>query len=248
MRYFLLGCLLAAVMPAFSYNETVAAISYNPSRMGAYTHLKVARKAILKGGLIVEEPAAGEDYNLVFLSKNGVTLRDGSDTTLTNRCSDAAACTRDNQNEITTIKPERYNASNVCTDGTCVTEVEAISVMVQAISTEPLETYSYTSESIHTAGKRLDTLAVYGGTFVAQAGGSQDSYIATIPNNGGDNGTVANLKLKANQMLEVGGLYISESLQLGNVTISEFVPSSEYAFVDRVFNNGAKKVSVLAVK
>lgn len=261
MRYFLLGCLILVVIPAFSYNETVTAIAYNPSRMGAYTHLKAAQKAILKGGLNVEERAPSADYNLVILSKNGVTLRDGSDTALTDRCPDAAACSQENQNEITTIKPEGYEPSaNVCsTTGTpsptCVTQLDAPYVMVQAISTTPLENYSYSNSATPAAEKRIAALAVYGGTFTAQASGAdpasniyQDSYIATIPNNGGDNGTVAQLKLVANEMLEVGGLYVFSSLKLGEVSITAVSPTTKYAFVERVFSSGAQKAKVLAVK
>ncbi len=51
MRYWAaMICILFAGV-AFGYNETVSAISYNPSRTGVYTKFKVLKKATFKGGL-----------------------------------------------------------------------------------------------------------------------------------------------------------------------------------------------------
>ena len=228
---------------AYSYNETVTAIAYNPSRMGAYTHLKVAQKAILKGGLKIEEP--NEHYNLNIASKNGVTVIDGSDETLTNRCPDATNCSRENQNEITNIKPEGYNESNICSTGdpalTCKTNVNAPYVMVQGISASPVQNFSFTG-TIPSAEKQVSALVVYGGTLTVQGADNQDSYIGSISNNGGDNGTVERLKLTAGR-LEVASLYITDSLQLGNVTIVKN-GFTRYAFKDRTLTKAGTQVKV----
>lgn len=49
MRYFLLFITVVCAVPVYAVNESVASISYNPSRLGAYSHLKVAKKAQLSG-------------------------------------------------------------------------------------------------------------------------------------------------------------------------------------------------------
>ena len=53
MRYILGLVMLACVMPVCgqNYNESVAAISFNPSRTGAYEYLKIIKNAKLPGGI-----------------------------------------------------------------------------------------------------------------------------------------------------------------------------------------------------
>lgn len=58
MRYLVFLGLCAVTLPVFGYNEAVSAISYNPSRSGNYTHLKVVKTATLKGGMQVAEPVS----------------------------------------------------------------------------------------------------------------------------------------------------------------------------------------------
>ena len=58
-----------------AYNEIVPAISYNPSRLGSYTHLKAVEKATLGGGLkVVGEGAASERPTINIFKQ--VTLQD----------------------------------------------------------------------------------------------------------------------------------------------------------------------------
>ncbi len=84
MRYLLFLCLLVLTLPVLGYNEVVSAISYNPSRLGAYTHLKAVEKAKLAGGLLQD------GGNLNVLAKGTVTVQ----------CK--GSC---NSNEINNIKP-----------------------------------------------------------------------------------------------------------------------------------------------
>lgn len=86
MRYFLAGFVMMFTVSVWaadaSYNESVAAISYNPSRLGAYSHLKIAQKAVLKGGIDAQTNSA--DVNI--LTKGTVNVQDGPDCTDSNAC------------------------------------------------------------------------------------------------------------------------------------------------------------------
>ena len=58
MRRIILTLILGiCAMGAFAYNESVAAISYNPSRLGVYNTLKVVSTATLAGGLELDDDA-----------------------------------------------------------------------------------------------------------------------------------------------------------------------------------------------
>ncbi len=83
MRYFLLcaAVLGAGALYAQNYNETVAAISYNPSRFGAYSHLKIAKEATLTG---VDAQTNSADVNI--MTKGTVLISGGPDCTGTNEC------------------------------------------------------------------------------------------------------------------------------------------------------------------
>ena len=86
MRYFLVGFAVLFAVSAWaadvSYNESVAAISYNPSRLGAYSHLKIAQKAVLKGGIDAQTNSA--DVNII--TKGTVNISGGPDCTGSNAC------------------------------------------------------------------------------------------------------------------------------------------------------------------
>ncbi|MBQ8032376.1 MAG: hypothetical protein IJ266_00215 [Elusimicrobiaceae bacterium] len=75
MRHFLYISLCTVALPVLAYNEIVPAISYNPSRLGSYTHLKAVEKATLGGGLkVVGEGAASERPTINIFKQ--VTLQD----------------------------------------------------------------------------------------------------------------------------------------------------------------------------
>ena len=73
MRSFLCICLCAVALPVLAYNEIVPAISYNPSRLGSYTHLKAVATATLGGGLKVV--GDGDERPTINIFKQ-VTLQD----------------------------------------------------------------------------------------------------------------------------------------------------------------------------
>lgn len=242
MRYLILcGALLAAI-PACAYNEALSAISYNPSRMGAYTHLKVAQTATLGGGLKVLNTTAG----LNFRSVSGIELDDSANT---RSCADATCAT---VNEITEIKPEGFNASDQCDTAhgrTCATSVVAQKVLVQKNATSPVESYSYSGDEPAEAN-RLAALSVYGGTMQVGETVNADSYINTLANDN-TNGTVSYLLMKAGGLQVDGNLFIVENFQLGNITIDKITNPQSYAFVERRAigsENTYRKVRVLAVR
>ncbi len=96
-RIVLLTILSVSALSVFAYNEEVAAISYNPSRLGVYENLMVVKKATFTGPINVEaammniQPAQGQK----------ITLRDDSPQ---HRCvGGAGGCAQANLNQITTI-------------------------------------------------------------------------------------------------------------------------------------------------
>ena len=97
MRYFLCICLCAVAFPVLAYNEIVPAISYNPSRLGSYTHLKAVETATLKGGLKVvgTEESTDEHRPTINIFKQ-VTLKD-------DKHSASSSFNENNVNKITTV-------------------------------------------------------------------------------------------------------------------------------------------------
>ena len=77
-KIFLLGVLLASAFP-LAATETVSTISFNPSRLGQYTYLKINKDINLKGGLQVSDQThlnnpASDVGELVFTVANGGTV------------------------------------------------------------------------------------------------------------------------------------------------------------------------------
>ncbi len=238
MRYMMCGVLLWLALPAGAYNETVSAISYNPSRMGAYTHLKITQGATLKGGLNVPNGAA-----LVFKSKDTGTVTIQDEKTCEGN---ASAC---NKHEITFIKPANYFVSSetgddpTCPGATgneCNGTLKASRVLIQGQSDSPVSTWTM-NDTVPTLVPSLD---IYGGEATVGA----DSYIATISNDS-TKGTVQKLTLAGENVKLTSNLYVRDSLKLGNITIKRGVvtAASEYQFIERTTKDN-EKYYVLAVK
>lgn len=189
---------------AFAYNESVAAISYNPSRLGAYQYLKAVQKATLGGGLRINSNAtmnvqAGTGTKTVSLTDNDPA----------NECANSK-CSIDpsdgNINQITTIKP----AGNANEDVT--TKVNS-SVILQKISNTPITNYEYNGTSQPSADN---------GTNVTMEGGaleaSNDSFINQLTV------TAEKLNIKAETSIQIeGDAEATKTLQLGTITL---VPSN----------------------
>ncbi len=99
MRYFLCICLCVVAWPVFAYNEVVPAISYNPSRLGSYTHLKAVETARLQGGMkaVGEESTFEHDKPVINIFKE-VTLQDNG-----HNANSPSDINNENTNKITVI-------------------------------------------------------------------------------------------------------------------------------------------------
>ena len=88
MRKFLLLFLgIGICFPLFAATETVSTISFNPSRLGQYTYLKVNKDINLKGGLQISDQThlntpASDTGELVFAASNGGTINITSDSSV----------------------------------------------------------------------------------------------------------------------------------------------------------------------
>ena len=179
---------------AFAYTESVAAISYNPSRLGAYQYLKAVQTATLRGGLQVEENAS-----MNVSAAGSVLLRE---TESANECT-STQCSNDsssgNINQITTIVP--------ATGDNVTTRVDS-SAIVQKIST-PIENYQYNGTSQPNAVQGTD-VTMYGGSLQAK----QDSFINTLT------ATADKLNIEATASIQINGnAEAADTLQLGKITL-----------------------------
>jgi len=78
MRKIVFSALLSmAALPVVA-GDTVSAVTYNPSRLGKYTYLKVNDKANFKGGLVVDGENGNDDGQLTFNSTQ-TTIRSATD-------------------------------------------------------------------------------------------------------------------------------------------------------------------------
>lgn len=227
-RIVLISILCACALSALAYNEQVAAIAYNPSRLGAYRQLRVTKTATLQGG-------ANVDANGSMNIESNVTLKDE-----TNKCEEGTGkCDKANLNQITTIMP----------DGEDTTSTSAqVSGTLQGYKENGVYfgTYSIggTSQPAAAQGTQVNVL---GGTLTATG----DSYIDNFKSD-----TVSKLTVTANE-LSVGTDTTSavfgttESLKLGGIKVNTSpCPGGckEYQWVDRFPDGANERVKVLAVK
>ena len=225
MRYFLFLCLLIVTFPVLGFNESVSAISYNPSRLGAYTQLKAVSSATLQGGLKAEE---GATVNV--MSRGTVNVQDS----LHSCTSSSGVCS--NINTITEIHPinERSNCSDLSSHCGWSTSQSGGALQGPSGRLYIPAGYNYESASTNTG------LIVYmqGGS---QLTASQDSYIGTIQN-------VGRLSMAMSTEARVlGNVTVKDSFSLGGILISKPADTFQrYVFIERVDKN-QKKYKVLSV-
>ena len=111
MRYFLFCLGMFALTPlwAANINESVAAISYNPSRLGAYEYLKVVRRAEFMGGINTTTGTDDDTAEVNFKSKGTISL--GADL---GNCDNPASDSCQVEHKVQKIKPmpSRTNCAN----------------------------------------------------------------------------------------------------------------------------------------
>lgn len=208
MRYLLGLCLLVVTVPVLGYNEVVSAISYNPSRLGAYTHLKVAEKATLKGGLRADT---------IDVLRN-VQIRDLSCT------QDVAEC---RLNRIGTV--ELFgNADTVRTSATG-------GILQGSTGTSITRDTSYNGGAASTnSGLKV---VMSGGTLKASTNNtSKASYIGTITGTPNleietENLTAQGTSITVTDQIRVGGMTIEKPS-------SPEIKGKRYGFEDRIDSQG----------
>lgn len=199
---------------AFAYNESVAAISYNPSRLGAYQYLKAVQKATLRGGLQVEENAS-----MSVRATGSVVLKEeesANECTLTKCSNDSSS---GNLNQITKIAPA--TGDNV---GTYVNS----SAIVQKISSvQPITSYQYDGTAQPDAEQGTD-VKMNGGSLEA----SQDSFINKLE------ATADKLNIEATSIQINNNAEALDTLQLGTITL---IPDTRTRLTWKDYN-GSNKV------
>lgn len=246
MRYFGVLFLWVAAMPAMAYNETVAAISYNPSRMGTFTHLKAVDKATLSGGLVF----GNDNPTTVNIVAPGASVTTEFENTTCPDNSDAANCS--NYNEITTIQPIR-GVDNVAAD--CQTTISVTGACENSSTSVTGNAVLQKKAGTLINGLNINQPSSGTGVDVIMAGGT---LAATNGELKGDIIGLNDLDVNVTDKLTVGTQTSSHNLtvqgdsyKLGNVTVEPGACATtwtclDYAFVERIDDNG-KKHKILAV-
>lgn len=226
-RIVLISILCACALSAFAYNEQVAAIAYNPSRLGVYKQLRVTKTATLQGGANVTEEGS---MNI----ESDVTLKDE-----TNKCeSGSGKCDKANLNQITTIGPD---------GGTTNTSAD-VSGTLQKYKANSVYIGSYNIDGTSPAADQGTQVNVLGGTLTATG----DSYIDNFKSNTVSKLTVTAKELSVGTTTNPVVFGTTDSLKLGAVTVnkSNCPPGGckEYQWVLRIPDNEEQPVKVLAVK
>lgn len=226
-RIVLISILCACALSALAYNEQVAAIAYNPSRLGAYRQLRVTKTATLQGG-------ANVDANGSMNIESNVTLKDE-----TNKCEEGTGkCDKANLNQITTIVPDGEDTTNTSAD---------VSGTLQKYKENSVYIGSYNIDGTSPAADQGTRVNVLGGELTATG----DSYIDNFKSD-----TVSKLTVTANE-LSVGTDTTSavfgttESLKLGGIKVNKsdcVGKCKEYQWVERLPDGATEAVKVLAVK
>lgn len=230
-RISLLFILCLCAMGAFAYNEAVAAISYNPSRLGAYTYLKAVKEANLAGGLDMNTAALANEKALHIRSQGTVRMTRSSYETCTND-----QCNHSSIDKIENIKPiTQFNRcpedGGKCETGSTQAETEA--------------SMHYTRKN--SGGFDGTNIEVFGGKLVVSDEENQN-YIEQFVNTS-QNLTVARLTVTATSLSTGGPFYSKDAFTLGKIEIGSAVCSgscTEYKFVEQEVGDN-KKVKVLAV-
>ncbi len=228
MRYFLCICLCAVALPVLAYNEIVPAISYNPSRLGSYTHLKAVEKATLQGGLKVVGEAAAEDRPTVNVFGE-VTLKDDKHPV-------GSSFEEDKVNKIATLGDDQ---------GGFVTKQSGGILQGKGGSFYAANGYSGTANS---SNNGLSVTVKPGGTLKATKNNTSEySYIGQFSDNPTLNIDTNTLELKDTNTITVS----APSFAIGGIIISNPKWTNgvkKYEFVERVDSNGTRYKILSATK
>lgn len=235
-----LGLLVLLVMCAasgFARNESVSAISFNPSRLGAYTYLKVVNTATFAGGVDTKSNLA----ELNIQSSGTVKLHDAnaSDHLCANgNCSPVINNPTGNLNSIDSLLP-------TCS-GTCTTAADMRGAVLKKASSSPADNgYDVNAEKQPTDADAQGTTIVFnGGTFSA----TRDSYIHKFELND----SLTKLRIVADNLTVNKPFHAKQTFTLGNIKVKSGYCHENgcqgYKFVERLDTKKQQKYKVLAVR
>lgn len=239
-RIILLLVLCVCAAGAFAYNESVAAISFNPSRLGAYTKLKAVETAKLEGGVMVD---GGAHMNLQT-NDGEIKL---SDMVEAHECTSGnGKCVKydkgtgsGNLNVINTIEPDS-GATKTSFEGTGI---------IQKSSTSPVTSFSINGSSLPVGSTNGTNISIFGGILDATNG---QAYIESFA----QNDPLKNLSLGISSQLIQNltakhAFTVMGKFTFGNITVEPGSytggPCKEYKFITRVDDSGTEH-NILAVK
>ncbi|MBR5151719.1 MAG: hypothetical protein IKW71_02680 [Elusimicrobiaceae bacterium] len=238
MKYLLtLAICMCTALSAFARNESVSAISYNPSRLGAYSHLKAVRSAIIPGGV----NWSGRVVNIS--SQNTVAFRDEQNA---HKCT-TKPC-QSNINTIKNIRPE--NNSPVPYAGSCSSTLPCGPTEAYMPNTAIVGDYTDNIVEVASSFVYTDSLSsTFSDVYVWKGGvvkALEDSYIQNFA--AGTSNGEREIDVTVENLEGLAGFYAITDFKLGNVTINP--PSSGttgYAWKALTDSDGESH-KVLAVK
>ncbi len=238
MRRIILSFILCMVaVGAFAYNESVAAIAYNPSRLGQYNKLRATTQVTLAGGLNIEKDGA-----LNIASVGTVLLQD--DLHACGASGSGVVCTIPDENQsgdvnyIKTVEPAIINLTT-----SAVTDGFMLGMNKMGPNTgNPLNssTYQYDTGTQPSSASWGTNINMTGGALTAMS----DSYIH------GFSGIAGKLEMTVSELLNIMDEFrILDELKLGEVTIKPGTGARNYyEFVPLENDNDNKQYKVLVVK
>ena len=243
MRYFLwlIAVLVALPMYAADYNESVAAISYNPSRLGSYSHLKVVNKATFTGGIDAQTNKA--DVNI--MSSGALEITGNTDR----------VCTADNSSACNQIEKIGAMASEEnCTSlsDLCASTDRGASLVTATSSVTQKNSLPYVETADLPDIKTSEDFPNNTGVDINMAGGdlTSDSRVFVRQLSGNltkINLNVGTLIMNSGKTISVEGTGVS--LELGDTTINSpgGNSSSQFSWQERIDDKG-DKAKILAFK
>ncbi len=227
MRYLMLLVCLASFTSAYAYNEMVSAIAYNPSRLGAYSYLKVLKKATFKAGL-------GTTGNLteINLYGNPITITDPRQDlphkinvikSLSNYVVGTSNKTFNDKSSAWVYNPYANGGPNgprlQFSDAWLTGEQVDLATLWSAY------TSTTTSEDTVPNVNPIGTVKMYGGTFTAVSSGGKRGVSVINEIKGLDLSSILSDKItiyaeQATVTSPTSTLYVTDTLTLGGTTIS----------------------------
>ena len=198
-----LFCILGGTLGAFAYNESVAAISYNPSRLGAYEKLRAVSSAKLLGGLKADTINITSKAE-VTLDANQAVWKEGTNTYQGDPSVEQATI-----NTIKTIEP----------DGMKNTQADT-GAFVQKFYSSANALDSYTLSSDVPTSNIGSEVKLSGGKMTI----TNNAYVSQM----GNNKLIDQLEARS---LQLGTVSAQEGLVLGQYKVPT-TSGSTYKFVD----------------